>query len=139
MIDVKGHTAQVSFDGQHVTITRKGLSAHASTDTGETRLHVSQISAVRWKPAGLMLSGSIRFAVPGGDEHSVEFTRGQMSEFERLRAAIDGAVSRQRALEGSTDDSPVDDELAKLASLRDSGVISAADFETVKAKLLGTR
>lgn len=31
----------------------------------------------------------------------------------------------------------VADELAKLADLRDRGVISAADFETAKSKLLG--
>lgn len=155
MIEANGQTGQVSFDGQHVAITRTGFMTRASADKAETRLLVSQITAVQWKPAGLMLNGCIQFTVrdgnerrsaPGGQassgghgENSVAFTRRQMPGFERLRAAIDEAICRQHAPKGGNGYGPVDDELTKLASLRDNGVITASDFETVKAKLLGTR
>lgn len=155
MIEAKGHTGAVSFDGQHVTIIRKGFLARASVGKGEKRLHVGQIAAVQWKPAGPLVNGFIQFTVPGGnerrsafgsqtssaahDENSVVFTRKQMPDFERLRAAIDEAISRQHAPQDGAGYGSVADELAKLASLRDGGVITAADFEVVKAKLLGSR
>ena len=143
MIEVKGSNGQVvCFDGQFVTITRKGFIAR------EKRLPISQIAAVQWKPAGWAWNGFIQFTVPGGnkqttraakDENSVMFTKKQMPEFERLRAAIDEAIVRQHAPQaaGSSEGS-ITDELTKLAALRDQGVITDADFEAGKAKVLGT-
>lgn len=155
MIEVKGRNGQVRFDGQYVTITRKGFLARSSVGKGEKRLHISQITAVQWKPAGWAWNGFIQFTLPGGneqqsgfgsqtmraasDENSVTFTTKQMPEFERLRAAIDEAIARQHAPQaaGSSRISTAD-ELAKLAALRDQGIITDADFEAAKAKLLGT-
>jgi Domain of unknown function (DUF4429)/Short C-terminal domain len=155
MIEVKGRNGQVSFDGQCVTITRKGLLARSSIGKGEKRLPINQIAAIQWKPAGWAWNGFIQFTVPGGneqqsafgnrtmratkDENSVMFTKKQMPEFERLRAAIDEAIARQhvRQAAGSSGGS-IADELAKLAALREQGVITDADFEAGKAKLLGT-
>ena len=67
------------------------------------------------------------------------FTKKQMPEFERLRAAIDEAIVGQHAPQaaGSSEGS-ITDELTKLAALRDQGVITDADFEAGKAKVLGT-
>lgn len=155
MIEVKGHNGHVSFDGQYVTIIRKGFLARSSIGKGEKRLPISQIAAVQWKPAGWEWNGFIQFTVPGGneqqsafgsqtmratkDENSVMFTKKQMPEFERLRAAIDEAIARQQAPQaaGSSGGS-IADELAKLAALRGQGVITDADFEAAKAKVLGT-
>lgn len=155
MIEVKGHNGHVSFDGQSVTIIRKGFLARSSIGKGEKRLPISQIAAVQWKPAGWGWNGFIQFTVPGGneqqsafgnqtmratkDENSVMFTKKQMPEFERLRAAIDEAIARQHAPQaaGSSGGS-IADELAKLAALREQGVITDADFEAGKAKVLGT-
>lgn len=155
MIDVKGYNGQVSFDGQYITIMRKGFLARTSVGKGEKRLHVGQITAVQWKPAGHMVNGFIQFTVPGGnerrsafgsqtssatrDENSVVFTRKQMPEFEHLRSALDEAIARQHAPQhDGAGHASMADELAKLASLRDSGVISSADFEAGKARLLDT-
>ena len=55
------------------------------------------------------------------------------------RAVQDAKRSDQefrRYVQNVAQPSSVADELAKLADLRDRGVISAADFETAKAKLL---
>lgn len=155
MMEVKGRNGQVRFDGQYVTIVRKGFLARTTVGKGEKRLHVSQITAVQWKPAGWAVNGFIQFTVGGGnelrstfgnqssnavgDENSVMFTRGQMREFERLRAAIDEAVVHQHApqVTGNPQGS-VADELAKLATLHDQGIITDGDFEAGKRKLLGT-
>jgi hypothetical protein len=151
-MDIKGYNGQVSFDGQYVTITRRGFLARTSVGKGEKRLHVGQISAVQWKPAGAMINGFIQFTVPGGnerrsafgrqttdaahDENSVIFTRKQMPDFERLRAALDEAIGRYHAPQQRAHHDSVSDELAKLAALRDQGVITEADFQAGKSRLL---
>src|SRR5437763_15899124 len=105
MIEVKGHNGQVRFDGQYVTITRRGFLARSSVGKGEKRLHISQITAVQWKPAGLACSGFIQFTVPGGterrsacgsqtksaapDENSVVFTTRRRPASEQLPAPPD--------------------------------------------------
>ncbi|MFD8086991.1 DUF4429 domain-containing protein [Kitasatospora sp. NPDC059722] len=155
MIHAKGKTGQVHFDGQYVTITRNGLLARSVVGKGEKRLHVSQISAVRWKPAGLAVNGYVQFSLPGGneirsgfgsqtqkavkDENSVVFTRSQQAGFEALRAAIEHAVAAHHAPRHPAPAAvaSVADELAKLGMLVRQGVITQRDFDTAKARLLG--
>ncbi|MFE2228634.1 DUF4429 domain-containing protein [Streptomyces kronopolitis] len=155
MIEAKGHGGQVQFDGQYLTITRKGFLARATVGKGEKRLHISQITAVQWKPAGAFVNGFIQFTVPGGnerrsafgsqtssaahDENSIVFTKQQQSEFEKLRQALDQSISVQHAprMAVAPGAASVADELTKLAALRDQGVLSPAEFEQQKARLLG--
>ncbi|MFE0132404.1 DUF4429 domain-containing protein [Streptomyces sp. NPDC059037] len=154
MIEVSGKGGQIQFDGEYVTVSRKGFIARTTHGKGEKRLHVSQISAVQWKPAGPLVNGFIQFTVPGGierrgqfgsqsmnaaqDENSVMFTKKQQPEFEKLRAAIDAAITAQHGPQLLTAaPSSLADELAKLAQLRDQGVLSSEEFERQKAKLLG--
>lgn len=154
MIEVKGHGGQITFDGQYVTITRKGFLARATIGKGEKRLHISQISAVQWKPAGFAVNGFIQFTVPGGierrskrgsqttqaakDENSVVFTKAQQSSFEKLRAALDQAIAAHHTGGGQPQAAPsVADELAKLHGLVQAGVLTQADFDAAKARLLG--
>lgn len=154
MTEVTGQGGQITFDGQYVTITRKGFLARATHGKGEKRLHISQISAVQWKPAGAMVNGFIQFTVPGGnevrgrmgsqtsnaakDENSVIFTKAQMPEFEKLRATLDAAIVAQHTPQQAAPASSgsLADELAKLAGLRDQGILSPAEFEQQKARLL---
>lgn len=153
MIEVKGHTGQIVFEGDYVTITRKGFNARVTVGKGEKRVHVSQISGVQWKPAGLMVNGFIQFTVPGGnerrsafgsqttnavtDENSVVFTKKQMPEFEKLRAAIEAAIAAHHTPRAQVAPGSVADELAKLGALRAQGLLSPEEFEQQKARLLG--
>ncbi|MEW1648609.1 DUF4429 domain-containing protein [Streptomyces sp. NPDC091219] len=154
MIEVSGQGGQIQFDGQYVTITRKGFLARATIGKGEKRLHISQIAGVQWKPAGAMVNGFIQFTVPGGnerrsafgsqtstaakDENSVVFTKKQMPEFEKLRAALDGAIAAHHTPQAQAPQAgSLADELTKLGALRDQGLLSPAEFEQQKARLLG--
>ncbi|MFF8500758.1 DUF4429 domain-containing protein [Streptomyces anulatus] len=155
MTEVSGQGGQITFDGQYVTISRKGFLARATLGKGEKRLPISQISAIQWKPAGPLVNGFIQFTVPGGtelrgrlgsqtsnaakDENSVIFTKKQMPEFQKLRAELDAAIAAQHGAQqtGPTPSASLADELAKLASLRDQGILSPAEFEQQKARLLG--
>lgn len=157
VIEVKGKGGQIQFDGQYVTITRKGLLARSIVGKGEKRLHISQIASIQWKPAGAVVNGFIQFGVPGGverrskfgnqtqdalkDENSVVFTKQQMPAFEELRKALDVAIAQQHAPQQPTGaQSPsLADELAKLGQLMQQGILTQAEFEQQKARLLGNQ
>lgn len=146
-LHVKGHTGEVEFDGTSVTITRPGMLARLSVGKGRKRIPISSITAVQFKPAGPFVNGFIAFTVGGGnesrssfgrqtydavsDENSVVFWTKQQPGFERLRDAVEAAVT---APAGAGVDAVA--QLGELARLRDAGVVTTAEFEVAKARLL---
>jgi hypothetical protein len=150
---VEGHTGQVSFDGFFVTIHRKGFRARAVVGKGEKRIPLPSIAAVQWKPAGGMVNGFIQFTVPGGnerrssfgsqttdaakDENSVVFTKKQMPDFEKLRAAVEQAMSSAATGAPSAPQQDSASDIGKLATLHAAGALTDAEFTAAKAKLLG--
>lgn len=153
MLQVKGHNGTVSFDGTVVTITRTGFLARATLGKGEKRIPVRQLTAVQFKPAGLLMNGYIAFTIGGGnekqsqfgsqtyqavkDENAVVFMSGQQAEFEKIRNAIEAAMAAPApAAAGGGPD--LVGQLSQLAQLRDAGVVSEAEFGAAKARLLGT-
>jgi hypothetical protein len=151
MIEANGHNGQIVFDGDHVTITRKGLLGRMSVGKGDKRWHISQISSIQWKPAGPLVNGFIQLSASGGnerrskfgsqttsaagDENSVLFTKKQQADFETLRAALDTAIAQQHA-GPAVAASSVADEITKLAGLREQGLIDDEEFEAQKRRLL---
>lgn len=147
-MQVKGHNGTISFDGAIVTISRTGFLARATVGKGEKRIPANSISAVQFKPAGWATNGFIQFTFPGGnerrsqfgnqtttagrDENSVVFTRQQQPEFEALRAAIEAAMV------APTQGAGVDvvGQLQRLTEMRDTGAVTAAEYEAFKARLL---
>lgn len=153
-IHAAGFNGQVTFDGQFVTIHRKGFRARATVGKGEKRIPVQSIVAVQWKPAGPMVNGFIQFTVPGGnerrsafgrqtadavqDENSVVFTRGQRDGFEALRQAVEAAVAHRGApIVQSVPQASAADELAKLAELHRAGALTDQEFAAMKARITG--
>ncbi|MFC8065464.1 DUF4429 domain-containing protein [Streptomyces sp. NPDC057293] len=153
MIEVKGHNGQITFDGQYVTITRRGFLARATVGKGEKRFHISQISSVQWKPAGPFVNGFIAFSAAGGnerrsrfgsqtsnavnDENSVVFTSKHKGDFEELRKQVEAAIAAHHAPAAPAPAAgSVADEIAKLAALRDQGAITDTEFQQQKQRLL---
>jgi hypothetical protein len=152
MIEATGYNGQVRFDGEYVTITRKGFLARMTVGKGEKRIHISQITAVQWKPPGAMVNGYIQFTVPGGiemrsafgkqtanaarDENSVIVTKMEAPAFEVLRDAIDDAIARRHNPLASNVGS-LADELAKLQQLQATGALTPDEYAAAKARLLG--
>jgi hypothetical protein len=159
MLEVKGHNGQIVFDGQTVTITRKGILGRMTVGKGEKRFHISQISSVQWKPAGPFVNGFIAFSASGGnerrprfgsqtssavnDENSVLFTTRQKKAFEELRAAVEAAIAAHHTpgaqglpttVAGLTS---VADELQKLFALHQQGLITTDELNQQKDRLLG--
>ncbi|HEY2088586.1 MAG TPA: DUF4429 domain-containing protein [Mycobacterium sp.] len=154
VIEAKGHGGQIEFDGQFVTITRKGFLARSTSGKGEKRIPLYSIAAVQWKPAGPVMNGFIQFTVPGGneararfgrqtssavqDENSVVFTRQQMPAFEKIRAAIDGAIAASHAPAAAAA-APAPDlgtQIANLSQMHQTGVLSDEEFAAAKSRLI---
>jgi hypothetical protein len=151
---VEGHNGQVSFDGALITITRKGFRARTTIGKGEKRIPLSSITAVQLKPAGAIVNGFIQFSLPGGnegrskfgsqttdavrDENTVIFTKKQQPAFEALRDRIEEAITSRHALSPQAQAAAPDlaDQLSKLATLRDKGILTDEEFATQKARLL---
>lgn len=153
LIEAKGYGGSVSFDGQFVTIRRRGVG-RLVVGKGEKRIPVRSISAIQLKPAGPIVNGFIEFSLSSGDErrsrfgrqtanaasdeNSVIFTRGQQSAFEQLRAAIEqaiatGSTSQQHAYAPAPG---LAEQLQQLSQLYASGALTEQEFAVAKAQLL---
>lgn len=68
MIEAKGSSGQLHFDGETVTLTRKGVMAHLAVGGQEKSIPVDQITAIQFIPARRVNAGHIRFTIAGGNE-----------------------------------------------------------------------
>lgn len=152
-MEVKGYNGQVMFDGNSITITRKGGLGRLTVGKGQIRIPVSSVTAVRWKPAGPMVNGFIHFTMMGNndkrsafgrqttnmvhDESSVIFRRSQMPEFEKLRAAVEATIEQNAHPQGRQSAAvSIPEQIAQLATLRDQGILTNEEFAAKKASLL---
>jgi len=148
MLEAKGIAGQLRLEGDEVIISRKGAFAFVSHGSkGEKAIHLTQIAAVQFKPAG-MLSGYIQFTLPGGresrggafdaakDENSVMFEKRHQGDFENIRDAVKARLIQLRAPAAAASASP-SDEIEKLAGLRDRGILTEEEFQAKKRQMLG--
>ncbi|MFI6582629.1 DUF4429 domain-containing protein [Embleya sp. NPDC050493] len=153
---VKGYNGTVTFDGQFVTLTRKGFIARSTVGKGEKRMHISQITAVQWKQPGMLVNGFIEFTLPGGmerrsqlgrqtrdavgNENAVVVTRSQAAAFEPLRKALEAAVAEQHRIAPTARSGAAEPDLAgqirELGELRRTGVLSDDEFAAAKSRLI---
>jgi hypothetical protein len=149
-----GHTGNVEFDGQFVTIVRRSILSRLTVGKGEKRVPIVSIAAVQWKPAGLLTNGYIEFSIAGGNEsrsrfghatrdavrneNAVVFTRGQQASFETLRKEVDMAIAQRHSAPTGQSNSQqsVAELIHELANLRKKGIVTPAEYEKKKADLL---
>jgi hypothetical protein len=159
VVEVKGHNGTVRFDGQTITILRKGGLARLTVGKGEKHIPLAHLTAVQFKPAGLLVNGFIQFTVGGGnerrsrfgnqttdaakDENSVVFHHAQRKEFEGLRDAVQAALAAHhqsgvalRPASAEPVQPTVPEQIEQLAALRDKGALTEAEFEAKKVELL---
>ena len=144
MLEAQGYNGQVRFDGETVFIERKGFMARSLGGKGSKSLPIRHITAVHWKAPSSMFRGFIQFTVGGSaesgdpmkDENTVVVSRRHREEFEVLRDAVEAAISTAGTAADVTTSSGLADELRKLADLHDAGVLTDAEFESQKARLL---
>ena len=152
MIEAENRTATTTFDGHTVTITRH---RDGFVPRGTRTIPISQISAIRWKPASKWKGpGHLRFVLAGTvehrysqtailktdvlkDENAVPFSHTQQPEFEALKVAIERALAQPKAGPAQPAGGSLADELGKLQQLVQAGALSPQEFEQAKARLLG--
>ena len=151
--EVEGYNGSVIFDGKVIRILRKGKLARMTVGKGEKSIPVNSITAVQWKEPGALVNGFIQFSVAGGlesrskvgrqtiaaaqDENSIVLRKGKSSDMAALRDAVMNEINRRAtAIPSVVQQGSIADEISKLSSLRDSGVITEAEFEAQKSKLL---
>lgn len=147
IVEVKGYTGTVVFDGQWITVVRGGLGVLTHGGRGQIRIPLSSVTAVIWKPANPMVNGYIHFSIPGRDgrtrgrsanvrlsENTVSFLRSEMKEFEALRDAVDAAIHGGPQPAVATASIP--EQIAQYAALRDQGILTEEEFVAKKASLL---
>ena len=146
-LQVKGHNGQVELTDTMLRISRKGALAFMTQGLkGDKEILISHVSSIQFKPANMLTNGYIQFAFVGGseskgglfqgvrDENTVIFKASQQRDFEKLRDEL-----TQRIASRSRGASPLSsgDEIEKLVSLRDRGILTEKEFQAQKRKVLG--
>jgi Short C-terminal domain/Domain of unknown function (DUF4429) len=147
IMEAIGHNGQLELTESVLRIKRDGVMAFISQGLkGDKEILISHISSIQFKKANAFLNGYIQFAFVGGqeakggilqgtqDENSVMFRVGQQPAFEALRDELQKRISSPKE-PSSKQLSPMD-ELEKLASLRDKGIVSEDEFQKKKKELL---
>lgn len=122
---------------------------------GDKEIPFPQIASIELKRAGAFANGYIRFSLLEGreaeggagdasrDENTVTFKAAQQSAFEGIKAAIEAKVAAARTAvphqphQAMPQTTSYIDELEKLASLKDRGIISEEEFTAKKRQILG--
>jgi hypothetical protein len=147
LLTAEGVNGQIELTDAVVRIKRKGLMGFLTQGLkGDKDILVSQISSVQFKEAGFM-NGYIQFAFLGGtenkggmfdapgDENTVVFKKGQQADFERIRDALMTRIATRGGAERPHTSAA--DEIERLASLRQKGILTEDEFQAAKRKALG--
>lgn len=148
-----GKNGSVTFDGRTVQIEKKRLFGG-----GTHQFPVGSINAVNFKAGTMLTVGYVQFVISGQTAHTpprltdnagmrefqresnvVTFGGRQTPEFQAICDAVRAASQSTGAAPTSPPASGghgVADELRKLAELRDAGILSAAEFDAEKQRLL---
>jgi len=132
-----------------VRIKRTGM---VNILTGASKIEkdilISQIASIQFKKAGLLNNGYIELILMHGHERHnndrdheiyediVSFRPGQQGAFEELREALKMRIAGGPAKAPSKSSTDLD-ELDKLASLLDRGIITQDEFNRKKKQILG--
>jgi hypothetical protein len=144
----EGRSGTLILTETGVTIKRSGglLSSHG---TGEKNIPYRSITAVQFKRAGLTV-GFIQLTLKGGveakggafeavtDENTVTFgTEEKTREFEKAKSIIEQKIISANSTSPASSNNNDLDQLEKLASLKEKGIISEEEFQAKKKMILG--
>ena len=149
--EYKGINGTLIVSDTSITIRRgkRGAMFGSASQRGDKTIGYSVLSAVQLQKGGLIQrQGYIRFSFIGGteskpstryginkDENTIIFATKRNKEFGAAKQLIEQRMQKTitQPLQVSSDA----DELAKLAQLKQLGVITEAEFEVKKKQLLG--
>lgn len=147
LMEAVGTNGQLELLETKIRIRRKGLVAliHHGLK-GDKEILLSSITSIRFQPAGVLNPGYIHFSFQGGqelhgvgaatrDENAVLFKRRHQDAFEAIKSEIEKTMI---AIADSTSPRYQSnlDEIAKLADLRDRGIVTQDEFDAKKKQIL---
>lgn len=142
--EYKGYNGTLILTDSGVIIKRgiKGFLLGGGKLRGDKTIPYASIVAVQLKKAG-MTAGYLQLTLKGGseakgglfqsttDENTVNFYNGKNKDFEEVKETIEKHIS------GSSHKAASNlDELEKLASLKEKGIITQEEFDAKKKSLL---
>jgi hypothetical protein len=150
LIEATGLNARVMLFKDVVRIQRIGVRNFLSGASRiENDILISQIVSIHVRKAGLLSNGYIEFILmpyhqrhdkDSGDETEdiiVAFRPGQQKAFEAFREMLEAKITSGGVTRAPTAAATDLDQLEKLASLRDKGIITDEEFSRKKKQLLG--
>ena len=132
--------------GGHVAITR-----HASTIVhgmaGTLTIPFTKITAVQFREAGVLLSGSIRFTCPDAYRTVFGIQQGDVFNFtdrknnptaRAIKDYVEAAIlQRNTPTAPNAPQSSLSQELSRLADLKQGGHLTDEEFKAAKRRLIG--
>lgn len=140
----------VELTDNQLIIRRKGVLGFLTQGLkGEKRIPFRSVTSVQFRAAGMLSNGYIQFGIAGGkesgggimaattDENTVMFKKAVNEQFAQLRDAVEARADSARGggIETVSRPSPLA-ELAQLAELHKQGILTDAEFERQKNRLL---
>ena len=146
--EYKGYNGTIILTDAGVIIKRgaKGFLLGGGMLRGDKTIPYTSIVAVQLKKAG-MVAGYLQLTLKGGseaksglmqsttDENTVNFHSRKNKDFLEAKEKIEARISQTS---GSQQSRSSADELEKLAALKEKGILSQAEFDNEKAKILGS-
>lgn len=147
--EYKGYNGTIILTDNGVVIKRgaKGFLLGGGMLRGDKTIPYSSIVAVQCKKAGVM-SGYLQLSLRGGseaksgvnqavkDENTVTFQINKNKMFFELKERIEKKM-HELSEGGQSNGSGKMDDLERLASLKEKGIISQDEFDAKKKQLLG--
>jgi len=150
LIEATGLNAGVMLFKDVVRLQRLGLrNLLSGASRIEKDILISQIISIRFKKAGLLSNGYIELVLMHYHEKTdkepedetedviVSFRPGQQKAFEAFREMLEAKMTSGAVVRAPTVAATDLDQLEKLASLLDKGIITEEEFSRKKKQLLG--
>ena len=153
LFKVAGANGQIEVLEHRVRILRKGLLSLMSQGLkGDKDILISSINSVQFKKPSAFTRGYIQFGFAGAregkggildatkDENTVMFDKKNEADFYKVKTMVEQKVIAYRQpvptqiVQAASSDA---DEIEKLASLLERGLITREEFEEKKRRILG--
>jgi hypothetical protein len=139
---------ELEICGDYVVIRRRGAAnAMALGINGERSIAIATITSIQLKTAG-WLPGYILFSYAGSkpfrggiveatqDPDAFIFEKAKNDEVTEFKRKLEGIMLALRSQVSEQSSNSLSAELLKLAGMKDQGILSEAEFEAAKKKLL---
>lgn len=144
----EGRSGTLVITDTGIIIKRNG-GLFSGYPSGQKNIPYSSITAIQFKRADITV-GFIQFTLQGGieakagvfeavtDENTITFgTEARTQEFEKAKQIIEKKMIESKSPQSAVNTNNDLEQLEKLASLKDKGIISQEEFEAKKKQILG--